>query len=118
MNNQSMAILAHRGECKGALAYEDVSAPFDAERLLFLPLCVEKLAPEKIIPQLRLTASGCELCVVTVPVLEEKLASDCKPGWAGSYPCARCVMERWGEVLRRRPRMAGTDTPGEARIRR
>jgi len=50
MSNKSKVILAHRGECKGAHAYEDMGAPFDAERLLLHSLCAEKLAPEKIIP--------------------------------------------------------------------
>jgi excisionase family DNA binding protein len=100
-------ILAHRDEFDGARAYEDISSPFDAGRLLLLPLCAEKLAPEKVIPSLRLAASECKLCVMIVPVLEEKLAPECKPGWAGDHPCARCVMERWSEVLGGDPALRG-----------
>jgi len=105
--SEKKAVLAHRDEFDGARAYEDVSAPFDADRLLFLPLCSEKLAQEKVIPPLRLSASGCKLCVMIVPVLDEKLAPECKPGWAGNYPCARCVMERWSEMLGGDPALRG-----------
>ncbi len=73
MSDKKRVILAHGGEFDGAHAYEDVKSPFDAERLLLLPLCAEKLAPEMIIPALRLSASGCKRCVMIVPVLEEKL---------------------------------------------
>jgi excisionase family DNA binding protein len=99
VSGKTPAIVAHRGESDNAPAYEDVHSPFDAERLLLLPLCAEKLAPEEIIPQLRLSAAGSKLCVMTVPVVEEKLVPECKPGWTGDHPCARCVMERWSEVL-------------------
>jgi hypothetical protein len=99
VSGKKQTIVAHRGEFDGTRAYEDVDSPFDAERLLLLPLCAEKLAPEAIIPQLRLSASGSKLCVMIVPVIEERLVPECKPGWAGDHPCARCVMERWTEVL-------------------
>jgi hypothetical protein len=99
MSDKKHVTLAHRGECGDARDYEDVSSPFDTERLLLLPLCAEKLAPEAIVPQLRLSASGSKLCIMIVPVLEEKLVAECRPGWAGDHPCARCVMERWAEVL-------------------
>ena len=99
MSGKKQTIAAHRGEFGNSCAYEDVTSPFDAEHLLLLPLCAEKLAPEKVIPPLRLTASGCKLCVMIVPVLAEKLVPECKPSFAGDHPCARCAMERWTEVL-------------------
>jgi excisionase family DNA binding protein len=99
MSDDKPVIAAHRGESDDARAYEDVTSPFGAERLLLLPLCAEKLAPEKVVAPLRLSTSGCKLCVMIVPVLKEKLVPECKPGWAGDHPCARCVMERWSEIL-------------------
>ncbi len=99
MSDKQPVILGHRGESDDIRAYEDVDSPFDAEHLLLLPLCAEKLVPEVIIPQLRLSGSGSKLCALIVPVLDEKLVPACKPGWDGDHPCARCVMERWGEVL-------------------
>ena len=92
MSGKKQTIVAHRGELDNSCAYEDLTSPFDAERLLLFPLCAEKLAPEKVIPPLRLAASGCKLCVMIVPVIEERLVPECKPGWAGDHPCARCVM--------------------------
>jgi excisionase family DNA binding protein len=107
VRDKQTVILAHRGKLDGACVYEEVRSPFDTERLLLLPLCAEKLAPEKVIPSLRISASGCKLCVMIVPALKERLVPECKPGWTGDHPCARCVMERWSEMLGGNPAWRG-----------
>ncbi len=85
MNTGEPIIMAHEGELDGAClcggrqvrAYEDVTSPFEAERLVLLPLCAERIPTEQVIPPLRLVAHATKLTVLGVPVLDEKLAGQC-----------------------------------------
>ncbi len=99
MSRHDTIILAHGGELDGARPYGEVSSPFETQRLLLPPLCAEKLASEEVIPPLRLSAHKAKLSVLVVPVVKRRLVEQCKPGWTGEHPCARCVMERWREVM-------------------
>jgi excisionase family DNA binding protein len=103
-------ILAHKeertGEHEGATAYEDVNSAFDAERLVLQPLCAGRLAPEKIVPAVRLSAARARTIFV-VPLLEKKLVADCPSTWIGTHACARCVCDRWSEILGGDPAFEG-----------
>lgn len=79
MTKRDAVILAHRGESEGARTYEELDSPIQVSRLVLLPLCAEKLAPQRIIPPLRLSVHKSKLSVLVVPALEEKLVPVCKP---------------------------------------
>lgn len=116
MTKRDAVILAHRGESEGARTYEELDSPIQVSRLVLLPLCAEKLAPQRIIPPLRLSVHKSKLSVLVVPALEEKLLPVCKPGWTGEHPCARCVMERWREVMGGDPVWYGGPTLARLRV--
>ena len=99
MSTSDHVVLAHTGELDGVRPYEELQSPFEAPRIVLLPLCAERILPEKIIPPLRLSLASAKSSVVFVPILEKKLAPTCKPGWTGSYPCARCALDRFRELL-------------------
>lgn len=107
MTNGDTVVLAHRGECGGARSYEDLSSPFEAARIVLQPLCAEAVDTETVIPSLRLSAARAGRCLFVVPVMDGRLTEKCKPGWTGPAPCARCVLERWREVLGGDPVRAG-----------
>ncbi len=106
MSPTGKTVIAHREEYEGALAYEDLRSPVVAARLVLLPLCAEKLPPEKAYSLLRPSVSGAKLSVLAVPVLEgRKLDPSCRTGFTGEHACARCVLERWLELLGFDPQM-------------
>ena len=98
-----------RGELDDARHYEELSSPFEAARIVLQPLRAERLVPGKVIPPLRLSAARAERCLFVVPTMDGKMAEQCTPGWAGSAPRARCVMERRREILGGDPAFAVGD---------
>ena len=102
-------VLAHLGELDDARHYEELSSPFEAARIVLQPLRAERLVPGKVIPPLRLSAARAERCLFVVPTMDGKMAEQCTPGWAGSAPRARCVMERRREILGGDPAFAVGD---------
>ncbi len=99
MSASDQVVLAHRGELDGIRPYAELQSPFEASRIVLLPLCAKRTLPEKIIPPLRLSLASAKSGVVFVPILEKKLAPTCTPDWTRSYPCARCVLDRFRELL-------------------